>query len=111
MTREASIARIDLGADADVVEFLYEQEWTDGLPMVPPTEERVEACLRVLGMKPDQVIGVIPPGGGIATAEKIAANAVMAGCRPECLPVVVAAVEAMLDARFNLYGVAARTLG
>ena len=67
--REASIARIDLGPDVDVVESLYEKEWTDGLPVVPPTEERVDACLRVLGMDPERVIGVVHPGGGIATAE------------------------------------------
>lgn len=102
---------MDIPSDGDHLEFIYEQGWTDGLPVVPPTEERVEAFVRYIGTDPDAVIGAVAPAGGIATVEKIASNAVMAGCRPEYMPVIVAALQAMMDDRFNLYGVAASTLG
>ena len=87
----------------------YEREWTDGLPIIPPTPERVEAMLRSLDRDPLAVVARIPPYWADATVEKIAINAVMAGCRPEYLPVVVAAIEALGDPSFNLYGIQATT--
>jgi hypothetical protein len=83
--------------------------WTDGLPIVPPTEARVETMLAGIDADPDHVVGKIPPLWAEATVEKVAINAVMAGCGPEAMPVLVAAFEAMLDPAFNLYGVQATT--
>jgi hypothetical protein len=93
------------------IELAYEQGWTDGLPVYPPTDDRVEAMIDYLGRDPQEVIGVMPPGEGIATIEKIAINAVMAGCKPEYMPIIVTAVEALLDPRFELLRVQATTAG
>ncbi|HOD74180.1 MAG TPA: hypothetical protein PKM13_06550, partial [Candidatus Bipolaricaulis anaerobius] len=82
---------------------------TDGLPIVPPTPEAVECMLGPVGRDPQEVIAAVPPKYGHATLEKIAINAVMAGCLPEYLPVVVAALEAMCEERFNLYGIQVTT--
>jgi hypothetical protein len=101
--------RIEIGEAVDPFEFMFEQGLTDGLPVVPPTPERV---LRMLGgarREPGEVIAVVPPNMGEATVEKIAINAVMAGCRPEYLPVVIAAVQAVCNERFNIHGVLATT--
>jgi hypothetical protein len=93
------------------IEMAYEQGWTDGLPVYPPTDNRVEAMIAYLGRDPAEIVGVMPPGEGVATIEKIAINAVMAGCKPEYMPIVVGAVEAMLDPRFELLRVQATTAG
>jgi hypothetical protein len=101
--------RIEIPAAADEIEFLFEQGLTDGLPVVPPTAERV---LRMLGgtrRDPQEVVAVVPPNLAPATVEKIAINAVMAGCKPEYLPVVIAAVEAICTEQFNIHGVLATT--
>jgi hypothetical protein len=101
--------RIEIAEAVDPFEFMFEQGLTDGLPVVPPTPERV---LRMLGgtrRDPGEVVAVVPPTMGPATVEKIAINAVMAGCRPEYLPVVIAAVEAVCNDRFNIHGVLATT--
>jgi len=90
-------------------DYFQDKQWTDGLPIVPPTPERVRAMLDGFGRDPQEVVARIPPFWADATIEKIAINAVMAGCRPEFLPVVVAAVEALGDPSFNLYGVQATT--
>ena len=82
----------------------YAKGWTDGLPVYPPTASRVAAMLRYTDRKPDAVVGMIPPRNGAATIEKIAINAAMAGCRPEYMPVLIAAVEAMVQPKYNLYG-------
>ena len=87
----------------------YEAGWTDGLPIVPPTAERVRAFVEASGRSALEVVGEIPPRGGRATVEKLAANAVMAGCRPEYFPVVIAAIEALLLPRFNLASVQCST--
>jgi hypothetical protein len=79
--------------------------WTDGLPVVPPTLTRVEAMCAASARAPAEVLGEVEPLRGEATVEKVAANAVMAGCRPEHFPVVLAAVEAVLDPAFNMRGV------
>jgi hypothetical protein len=93
------------------IELAYAEGWTDGLPVYPPTDQKVEAMLAYLGRDPSEVVGVMPPGEGIATLEKIAINAVMAGCKPEYMPIVVTAVEALLDPRFELLRVQATTAG
>jgi hypothetical protein len=93
----------------DAIELCFERGWTDGLPVVPPTGARVRAMLGGTGRAPDELIGLVPPRMGEATVEAVAINAVMAGCRPDYLPVVIAALEAMLEERFNLNGVQATT--
>ena len=94
---------------ADPFETLYARGVTDGLPVIPPTRERVAAAVVATGRAPDEVIARVPPNFGRATVEKIAVNAVMAGCRPEYLAVVIAGVEAMCDEGFDLHGVSATT--
>ena len=96
---------------ADFTELVYEHGWSDGLPVFPPTDDKVTAMIRYIGRDPGEVIGVVPPGEGVATIEKIAINAVMAGCRPEYLPIVITALEAMLDPAFELLRVQATTAG
>lgn len=86
-----------------------ERRWTDGLPVAPPTVERVTAILDHLGRDPDEALGSIPPAGGKLTVEQLAIQCAMAGCLPVHVPVVIAAVEAMLEPRFNLYGVQSTT--
>jgi len=94
------------GADDDLEE-MFERGWTDGLPVIPPTTERVEKMLgRFDG---DESLGEVPPSMGVATLRRVAACAVLAGCRPDYFPVVVAAVRAALDPRFNLHGQAVTT--
>lgn len=83
--------------------------WSDGLPLVPPTEARVQRMLRHAGRPANAVIGAVGPGMGVATVENVAINAVMAGCRPAHLPLLIAAVEAMVDPAFNLYGIQTTT--
>ena len=82
---------------------------TDGLPVVPPTRERVEAAVAAAGRPREELIALVAPALGRATVERIAVNAVMAGCRPEYLPVVIAGVEAMCDEGFSLVGVSGTT--
>ena len=96
--------------DFEAIQSLYlERGWTDGLPVVPPTPERVAAMLVATPLSPQDIIGEIPPNWGAATVEKLAVNAVMAGCKPEYFPVVIAAVEAMCEEEFNLYAIQATT--
>jgi hypothetical protein len=99
-------------ADALDANELYQQNgWTDGLPIVPPTEERVCACLEAAGLAPTDVIGVEAVRQRPIGAEKVAINAVMAGCLPTYMPVVVAVLRAMCDEDFNLHGSTASTGG
>ncbi|GIX46904.1 MAG: hypothetical protein KatS3mg131_1115 [Candidatus Tectimicrobiota bacterium] len=95
--------------DVDAIEFYFDKGVTDGLPVVPPTEERVQRMLAATSRAPDEVIALVPPNYGEATVEKIAVNAVMAGCKPAYLPVVLAGVQAMCDERVNLHGVQGTT--
>jgi peroxiredoxin len=94
--------RCDYGPsrDLDELEEMFELGWTDGLPVVPPTAERVEAMLG--GRDPGTSLGEVPPAMGEATLGRVAACAVLAGCRPEHFPVVLAAVRALLDPAYNL---------
>ena len=101
---------LEVDANFEAAQELYlERGGTDGLPIVPPTIERVEAMLAATPRDPQEIIGEIPPNWGSATVEKLAINAVMAGCKPKYLPVVIAAVEAMCDPLFNLYAIQATT--
>lgn len=102
--------RIEIGEDEDEYEAMVARGWSDGLPLVPPTEERVLKMLDGTSRDPQETIGIVPPDLAPATVEKIAVNAVMAGCKPEMLPVVIAAVEAVLDEKFAMHGVLATTM-
>lgn len=102
--------RISLGTGEDEMEAMYDRGWSDGLPLVPPTEERVLRMLGATARDPQEEIGLVPSDLVPATVEKIAINAVMAGCKPEYLPVVLAAVEAVLDEPFAMHGVLATTM-
>ena len=93
----------------DPFEALYARGVTDGLPVIPPTRERVVAAVAATRRAAAEVIALVPPNFGRATVEKVAINAVMAGCRPEYMPVVIAGVEAMCDENFDLHGVSATT--
>ena len=101
--------RVELIRDPDpvgAVNRLYrERGWTDGLPIVPPTPARVDEMLGAGPLERHAVLGDVEPLGGVASVEKIAVNAVMAGCEPAHFPVVLAAVQAILDPAFNLRGV------
>ena len=102
--------RIELVDDYDAVQNLYlERGWSDGLPITPPTPERVEAMLAAANLDPQRVVAELPPHWGEATVERLAVNAVMAGCLPEYLPVIIAGVAAMSDPAFNLYAIQSTT--
>jgi hypothetical protein len=89
--------------DPDAVQaFFRQQQWTDGLPIIPPTLERVEAFLHYTDRAPDEPIAILPQANLAAVPWNIAANAVMAGCRPEHMPILIAAVEALGDEHYNL---------
>ncbi len=94
-TYEAALERFN--------ELFLDNHWGSGLPMIPPTPERVKWMLSGTSRSPKEVIGTVAPKNGIATIEKIAINAVMAGARPEYLPVIIAAMEAATDKRFDLF--------
>jgi hypothetical protein len=89
-------------AMSNMEKYFLQHGWGDGLPVLPPTREAVEEMLEGTELSPDHSIGLVEPGGGEATIEKIAVNAVMAGCLPQHLPVVIAAVEAIIDPAFDL---------
>ena len=94
-----------------VQELYHANGWTDGLPIVPPTKAAVTACLDWAMTPPQQLIGIEPVRGVAITAEKLAINAVMAGCLPMHFPVVLTAVTAMLRPEFLLHGATASTGG
>jgi hypothetical protein len=96
--------------DLDAINRLYrERKWSDGLPIVPPTQERVDRMLAHTSRNRYDVVANVAPGYGAATVERIAINCVMAGCDPEYLPVLIAATEAAADPEFNLQGMQATT--
>jgi peroxiredoxin len=103
--------RIELGDAEDVFEFMFERGLTDGLPVVPPTPARVMWMLTGTRRDPRDVVAIVPPNLAPVSIEKIAINAVMAGCRPEYLPVVIAALEAVCTDEFNIHGIMATTWG
>ena len=95
----------------EALEACFDQGWTDGLPVVPATPERVQAMLDLAGIEPDEILGAVPTRNVIVTAEKAAVNAVMAGCLPEYFPVVVAAVRAHLQTKANSHSTTATLAG
>ncbi len=101
--------RVEVASQQDEHELMFERGWSDGLPLVPPTEERVLNMLSGTTRSPTEIIGIIPPDKAPCTIEKVAINAVMAGCKPEYLPVVLAAVEAACLDEFCMHGVLATT--
>ena len=96
--------RYTLEDPQDAIEFCYRMGWSDGLPVVPPTEELIRQFLEYVERDPSDVVLVEPIAGRVITAEKAAANAIMAGCLPEYLPVILAALDAMGEPEFNLHG-------
>ncbi len=102
--------RIELGSAEDEFEALFERGWTDGLPVVPPTPERVLRMLSGTSRAANEVIGEIPPNLAPCSVEKAAINAVMAGCKPDYFPVVLAAVEASCRDEFGMHGLLATTM-
>ena len=103
-------AAFDAQDDSEAAfEYCLDKGWSDGLPVVLPTTERVERMLAYCDRPYEEPIAMLAPRYGAATPLRLAANAVMAGCRPEYFPVVIAAVEAMADEAFNLYGIQATT--
>ncbi len=103
--RHIEIADLD-----DEMEVLFDRGFTDGLPVVPPTPERVLRMLEGTTRAPDEVVAVVPPDLVEVTVEKIAINAVMAGCKPEYLPWVITIIEAICTDEFNIHGVLATTM-
>jgi hypothetical protein len=111
MTTELVSRRHRVEDLTDAIEFCFSQGWTDGLPVVPPTEARVRAMLEAAGLPARQPVAFIEHRAVSVTAEKVAVNAVMAGCRPEYMPVVVAAVKAIGDPRWSYHGPGTSTAG
>ena len=100
---------LEAADEAAAVEQLHALGCTDGLPVIVPTPERVERMVLAMGLDADLSLGEMGPMGGIATVEKVAVAAVMAGCLPDHAPVVLAAVEAVLDPAFDLTEMQATT--
>ena len=114
LTQAAKIekeTRAEIPADREIVlkgdieqvnRFFYDKGWTDGLPILPPTLKAVEAMLKYTDRAPDEIIGILPPGRGEASVWKVAVNGVMAGCRPEYMPVLLALTEVIANPRFGI---------
>ena len=105
VSREVTFASAE-----DEFEAMYDRGWSDGLPLIPPTIERVQAMLEGTKRKPDDIIAIVPPDLVDLTVEKVAINAVMAGCKPEYLPVVITALETACGDEFNMHGLLATTM-
>ncbi len=106
---ELRARRVELDSEDDF-EAMFERGWADGLPLVPPTPERVLQMLDGTERGADEVVAVVPPSLVECTVEKVAINAVMAGCKPEYMPVVLAAVEAACTDDFNMHGLLCTTM-
>ena len=102
--------RVETASLEDDIQACFDRGWTDGLPVVPPTEARVLAMLEGTTRSPEELVAVVPPDLQPCSVEKVAINAVMAGCRPSYLPVVLAAVEAACTDEFNIHGLLATTM-
>ena len=108
MTLQAT--RFEVNASpAELQDWFEARGWTDGLPVVPPTPELVESMVEASGLAAEAPVATMAPSGVVATVEKVAINAVMAGCRPDYMPVVMAALRAMAQPKFNLAGVQGTT--
>jgi hypothetical protein len=108
MTRGSRATRLELDDSIDLYEYCM-RTFGDPLPVVPPTAERVERMLEATRLEPDTIVGHVPPNYGAATIEKIAANAVMAGCDPRMMRVLLPTIRAACDERLNLHGIQATT--
>ena len=102
--------RVEVAEAEDVFEMMFTRGWTDGLPVVPPTEQRVLAMLEGTSRAADEIVAQVPPNLDDVTVEKVAIAAVMAGCRPEYLPWVLTAVEAACNDEFNMHGLLCTTM-
>ena len=102
--------RVEFASLEDTHEALFDRGWTDGLPVIPPSEARVMAMLEGTTRSPEEIVASVPPDLAPCTVEKVAINAVMAGCRPEYLPIVLAGVEAVCTDTFNMHGLLALSL-
>src|SRR5437763_9408649 len=111
MPATLSSKRYTVNDAAGAIDLCFEKGWTDGLPVVPPTEAAVRAMLDAARLAPDAQIAYIRDRATAVTAEKVAINAVMAGCKPEYMPVVVAAVEGIADERWSYHGPGTSTGG
>ena len=111
MTALATERRIEAGDAWAAIERFFDEGFTDGLPVVPPRVDLVEAALEAAGLAANDVVGKVEPRMLTITAQQVAVNAVMAGCRPEYLPVVVAAIEGMCRGPFNIHGASVSTGG
>jgi len=110
MSARVESKQIDVPDDpAALFTFMVEAGYTDGLPVIPPTERYVQAMIDYAGLPASETIATIAPEGGVATVEKLAVNAVMAGCLPEYFPVVIAAIRALADPAFDLLGIQTTT--
>jgi hypothetical protein len=110
VVNEPAGEELDVLDSLEAITALFEERrWTDGLPIVPPTAERVAAMVAGSGRRGEELVAVLPPGHGAATIRRLAVNTVMAGCRPDLMPVVVAAIEAMADPVFNLNAIQGST--
>ena len=89
----------------DAIEFFYQKPWSDGMPIIPPTQERVEQMLRGTRHDAGEEIGLVPPTFESLTVRRIAEHAVMAGAKPEYMPVLIGAMRAVLDEQLNMHGV------
>ena len=99
-----SSREIEVAEEADPHEVAYDRGWTDGLPVIPPTDLRIARMLAGTSRKPDEIVGLIPPNLSPLTVEKAAVNAVMAGCRPEYMPLLLGAIETALEPEFAMHG-------
>lgn len=97
------------GTTAELNQMFFDKGWSEGLPIVPPTPEKVQEMLKGTSRDPDEVVWVVPPRNGILTVELVATHAVMAGCKPEYMPVILAILEAMSDPEFNWAGLTSTT--
>jgi hypothetical protein len=110
VAHKVSAQQLQAPADPSALQtWFFERGCSDGFPVIAPTPEAVARMVEGSGRRGEDLVGVIPPRGGIATVEQLAVNAVMAGCSPRHMPVLVTAVEAMLEPRFNLPSVQATT--
>ncbi len=105
-----SSRRIDVASAEDEFEMMFARGWTDGLPVVPPTEARVMAILEGTSRAPSDIVATVPPDLDDVTVEKVAIAAVMAGCKAEYMPWVLTAVEAACNGEFNMHGILATTM-
>lgn len=110
MTVEITSKTVAVKGDyGTIYDEFYRRGWTDGLPIVPPTQDRIEKMLEATDLKPDHVLGELPPRGADLTVEKLAINAVMAGCLPEYFPLVLTIAEVILLPEFAIFSISTTT--